>query len=292
MYVDGAAVASAEHTGSLSAWDSSYRVHVGNSEKRDRPFTGDVHLCAFYSDALGPEVIEFLSRDCIGPTLSDPALILAPRADICPDPREVGRGELELDGRLSGADPAMLAECPPGGGGGAAVLPLCGFLRDLVWSYSPGGVITSDSPYPDDDPCPRDHMQAFHAPEATGALTVTLTVHQVPIRGEVRSASDTWSGSISSTIRAEFRRGDANSDAEVDISDPVFILQSLFLGGPLPACADAADSNDDGAIDLSDAVFVLQHKFLGGAPPPEPYPGCGLDASVTDTLGCVDPPCP
>src|SRR4030095_13920324 len=51
-----------------------------------------------------------------------------------------------------------------------------------------------------------------------------------------------------------FRRGDANSDAILDLSDAIFTLASLFSGGPAPACEDAADSNDDGTLDISDAI--------------------------------------
>jgi hypothetical protein len=46
-------------------------------------------------------------------------------------------------------------------------------------------------------------------------------------------------------------RGEANGDGKVDLSDAVFLLQHLFLGGPAPKCQDAADINDSGAVDLS-----------------------------------------
>jgi hypothetical protein len=65
-------------------------------------------------------------------------------------------------------------------------------------------------------------------------------------------------------------RGDANGDTLVDISDPVFTLSHLFLGGPRPECLDAADSNDDGAVDVSDPVTTLLNLFGGGNVYPEP----------------------
>ena len=45
-----------------------------------------------------------------------------------------------------------------------------------------------------------------------------------------------------------FRRGDANGDGTVDISDPLSILGCNFLGflGNCPTCEDAADSDDTG----------------------------------------------
>ncbi|MBN1443499.1 MAG: hypothetical protein JXA90_12385, partial [Planctomycetes bacterium] len=66
-------------------------------------------------------------------------------------------------------------------------------------------------------------------------------------------------------------RGDANSDGSQDISDAIYILSCLFLGGPCPTSACAADSNNDGSRDISDAVFLLSFLFLGG-PAPAPCP--------------------
>lgn len=84
-----------------------------------------------------------------------------------------------------------------------------------------------------------------------------------------------------------FQRGDSNSDGAVDISDAVFTLNGLYLGGGPFACEDAADANDDGAIDLSDAVYTLSHGFLGGRPPPPPFPNCGTDPT-SDGIACFN----
>ncbi len=82
-----------------------------------------------------------------------------------------------------------------------------------------------------------------------------------------------------------FRRGDANGDSEVDLSDAVYTLSWRFVGGDAPGCPDAADANDDGSVDLSDAVYTLGWRFLGGPPPPDPGPNdCGAD-STDDDLG-------
>ena len=68
--------------------------------------------------------------------------------------------------------------------------------------------------------------------------------------------------------------GDANEDDQRDVADAVFILQHLFLGGPVPSCPTFADVNADRALDLSDAVHLLEHLFLGGGAPRE-TPGGG-----------------
>lgn len=90
---------------------------------------------------------------------------------------------------------------------------------------------------------------------------------------------------LGSRTGASFLRGDANGDAELDLSDPIHVLGWLYLGGRPILCQDAADSNDDGRIDRSDAVFILSYKFLGGVPPPAPFPDCGSEDNA-DPLTC------
>ncbi|MEM7232705.1 MAG: hypothetical protein AAF517_11045, partial [Planctomycetota bacterium] len=88
----------------------------------------------------------------------------------------------------------------------------------------------------------------------------------------------------------QFRRGDTNSDGDVNISDPTSTLSYLFGRGSIPLCRDAADANDSGAIDISDAVFTLNWLFLGGALPPAPGPfECGADPSDDDATCEVVP---
>src|SRR2546426_12753209 len=76
-----------------------------------------------------------------------------------------------------------------------------------------------------------------------------------------------------------FTRGDANSDGHLDISDPVQVLNYLFLNtaGLALSCADASDADDSGTLDISDAVMVLNFLFLGGPPPRPPFPEPGHD---------------
>lgn len=75
-----------------------------------------------------------------------------------------------------------------------------------------------------------------------------------------------------------FRRGDANGDGNIDISDAIQILGFLFLGDVESDCPDGADTNDDSALDISDGVFLLNFLFLGGLPPPPPgHLSCGAD---------------
>jgi hypothetical protein len=91
---------------------------------------------------------------------------------------------------------------------------------------------------------------------------------------------------------APFRRGDANADGNLNLTDAVVTVGFLFLGTPpsLP-CPDAADANDSGDLNLTDAVVGLGFLFLGN-PPSLPPPGrqCGPDP--TNPKPCVYRACP
>lgn len=84
----------------------------------------------------------------------------------------------------------------------------------------------------------------------------------------------------------DFRRGNTNSDGTVDISDALYTLSFLFLGGPAPVCADAADANDDGTIDISDVLHTLSYLFLGSEAPSAPGPVAPGPDPTPDGLVC------
>ena len=86
-----------------------------------------------------------------------------------------------------------------------------------------------------------------------------------------------------------FLRGNCNSDVQVNLSDAVFALNKLFLGGPDPVCLKACDPNDDGAFNLTDPIFILNYLFLGGRVPSAPFPECG-DDTTPDDLSCAPQP--
>ncbi|NIP41716.1 MAG: hypothetical protein GWO41_12640 [candidate division Zixibacteria bacterium] len=68
--------------------------------------------------------------------------------------------------------------------------------------------------------------------------------------------------------------GDANDDASVNVSDAVWIVNYVFIGGsePLPVLA-CGDANTDGSVNVSDAVWVINFVFVGGGPPSTCSPG-------------------
>lgn len=90
--------------------------------------------------------------------------------------------------------------------------------------------------------------------------------------------------------RPRFHRGDPNDDGAVNITDGIFVLNYLFLGGPAPSCLEAANANDDGSVNITDGIFILNYLFLGGPAPPDPGPAdspCGPDPETSPSdLGC------
>jgi hypothetical protein len=66
--------------------------------------------------------------------------------------------------------------------------------------------------------------------------------------------------------------GDADGSGNVDLDDPVFLLQLIFNSGdlpePSPCCGDA---NASGYLDIDDITFLLDYLFRGGPPP---IPAC------------------
>ena len=83
-----------------------------------------------------------------------------------------------------------------------------------------------------------------------------------------------------------FIRGDANDDSMVNLTDAIFILSHLFMGGAGPACLAAADSTGNRSLDLSDSVFLLNFLFNGGDAPPAPFPQCGPYEADEEDLPC------
>jgi N-acetylneuraminic acid mutarotase len=213
----------------------------------------------------------------------------------------VGGRDGELFGTLEGYEPATrkwveLAPMPTARGGiAAAAVYDCIFVFGGEGnSQDLSGVFPQVEGY---DTC-RDRWMCDrfmpHPRHGIGAAVLDDMIYipgGSPVEGfGVTDAVDAYfPGSIGPS---GFLRGDANLDEKLDISDALFILGALFLGGEAFGCEDAADTNDDGRIDLSDAVFGLGYLFLGGRPPPFPGPDFpGIDGTF-DSLNCFQFPRP
>ena len=73
---------------------------------------------------------------------------------------------------------------------------------------------------------------------------------------------------------------------DLDLSDPILLLNHLFAGAPAAPCRDAAYADDDAALPLTDAIYLLNFQFLGGDPPKSPFPSYGIDGLI-DALDCA-----
>lgn len=83
----------------------------------------------------------------------------------------------------------------------------------------------------------------------------------------------TWVGMAGSSeaginFDETYYRGDCNGSGSINISDPTFLGNYLYSGGPQPPCMSACDANADGSVNGSDQIFLYNYLFSGG---PRPY---------------------
>ena len=106
---------------------------------------------------------------------------------------------------------------------------------------------------------------------------------QRPTRDELAAATEV-------EITQNFRRGDVNNDAVVDMADTLSVLRYLFDKDGEPSCMAAVDANGDGAVDLSDGLTILDYLYIGNARLPAPGPRhCGPVPGAG--LGCTRSRC-
>jgi len=126
------------------------------------------------------------------------------------------------------------------------------------------------------------HAYAFSPVQARAVRVVTLLGNAID---EIELLSDEGEP----PAKPLFHRSDANDDGRLNITDGIFILNFLFLGGPEPSCLESANANDDETVNITDGIHVLNYLFLGGPSPADPAPDgpCGPEppGSPSD-LGC------
>jgi hypothetical protein len=69
--------------------------------------------------------------------------------------------------------------------------------------------------------------------------------------------------------------GDANYDNTCNVSDAIWIINYVFLGGPPPIIMNRGDANHDCTVNVTDAVYINNYIYVGGDPP---------------VIGCVETP--
>jgi DNA-binding beta-propeller fold protein YncE len=61
------------------------------------------------------------------------------------------------------------------------------------------------------------------------------------------------------------KRGDANADGRVDVSDVFLLVNTIFAAGPPPAGNCDVDGN--GSVNVGDVFFAINYLFAAGPPP-------------------------
>lgn len=72
---------------------------------------------------------------------------------------------------------------------------------------------------------------------------------------------------VSSLICNYYSCGDANADGSVNVSDAVYIINYVFLGGEIPQPMASGNVNCDTSVNVSDAVYIINFVFVGGNDP-------------------------
>ena len=80
------------------------------------------------------------------------------------------------------------------------------------------------------------------------------------------------------TLGQPITRGDVNQDGQLDLSDLVGVLRTLYGSSPVP-CVGAADANVDGQVDLSDAIELSRGVVMGSS---RLLPATSVEATETE----------
>jgi hypothetical protein len=73
--------------------------------------------------------------------------------------------------------------------------------------------------------------------------------------------------SINFNLLSAVARGDVNGDEAINITDIVYLINYLFIGGPAPQPWETGDTNCDCAINITDVVYLINYLCIGGPPP-------------------------
>lgn len=64
--------------------------------------------------------------------------------------------------------------------------------------------------------------------------------------------------------------GNLNGDASVNISDAIYLINYIFLGGDPPDPLECGNVNCDTKVNITDAVYIIMFVFSGGHEPCDP----------------------
>lgn len=130
-------------------------------------------------------------------------------------------------------------------------------------------------------------MACCVCPTATGETTAHRVRWQAAASGQTNATSADYRlegtvsqpavGPISSTSfvicqgfwkpGVSYLCGDADGSVSVSVSDVVYLINYIFVGGLAPSPLQAGDVDCTGIINISDAVYLINYIFAGGAQP-------------------------
>jgi serine protease AprX len=122
---------------------------------------------------------------------------------------------------------------------------------------------------------------SLSTPLVGGCAAVLLSAHPDWVPWKVREAlmytannsftpNNTYGWGLIDLLAAvqySFRTGDVNRSGSVTVSDPVYLVNYLFKGGPPPYLLYRGDVNCDQSVTVGDIVYLISYLFKGG---PEP----------------------
>ena len=118
------------------------------------------------------------------------------------------------------------------------------------------------------------YCRMFYHVDGPGTFTFRTAVHstygQVQMNTGYGPAPINWpaAGEVGSFNLILVWHGDATGDGKLNITDIIYLIHYLFLGGPPPQPLEAGDANCDGKVTISDIVYLINYLFKGGPPSP------------------------
>jgi len=100
-------------------------------------------------------------------------------------------------------------------------------------------------------------LSGIPADTGTWEIGVRMIDSSIPVR----------EGSSVIVLDVRQQRGDIDSRLGMTLTDILFFVRYLYLGGPTPDDSTLADADCDGAVDIVDLVTVLNYLYQQGPPP-------------------------
>ena len=107
---------------------------------------------------------------------------------------------------------------------------------------------------------------------AAGTITGTPTFNSVYLftvmvqDNSIPAKKDTVSVSVT-IVNPPYLCGDPDHNNIVTISDAVYLINYIFVGGPAPIPLLSGDADCSGIVTISDAVYLINYIFSGGSAP-------------------------